>query len=661
MKSYWIWNYGDYEIYHTNLVNSRRDDYGMAQPPFWKMGNIEQNVCFCAEIDVKADGYFMLHLNGEGYIIVDGVQHKPYTKYEIKKGLHKLVIRVFNMTGLPAAFVESDVMATNGAWYSISPTVFAADESVEKYNKINVGFCECYDSSDKNPEMFMFQYERLQPVSKNKYNNGVLFDFGKEIFGYLLLNNAKASDTVYVVYGETEEEATDAEKAVLSETVSGSEEYKLRQRAFRYIYIIGCPDIEAEADYEYLPLDYKGSFRCSDETVNKIWDTCVYTLHLNAREVLLDGIKRDRWCWGGDVYQASKFCNYVFFDKDIVRRSIIGLRGSGVPTEFINTITDYSLYWIIGLWEYFFTFGDIDFLKFIYDRAVSMMDFIKTREDENGLIIKKCQDWIFIDWSDIDKTGAVCAEQMLYIAANQAMVNICEVLGMDGTQYEKKTEELTRLVNEKYWDDEKGAFIDSFESGKRNVTRHANIFAILYDIATDRQRKSIVENVLFNDRITKITTPYFEGFELDVMGRVGSLDYIEDMLGSYWQGMLDLGATTIWEEYNPELSGIEHYAMYDRKYEKSLCHAWGAAPIYLLGKYYLGVYPTSVGYETFDVVPNKGRFEYITGTVPIKDGEVEVSFSNDKLEVMATKPGGTLVWNNNHYKLNPNEKLVFNL
>lgn len=42
--------------------------------------------------------------------------------------------------------------------------------------------------------------------------------------------------------------------------------------------------------------------------------------------------------------------------------------------------------------------------------------------------------------------------------------------------------------------------------------------------------------------------------------------------------------------------------MYGRKFGKSLCHAWGASPIYLLGKYYLGIKPTSAGYATYLVV-----------------------------------------------------------
>ena len=76
--------------------------------------------------------------------------------------------------------------------------------------------------------------------------------------------------------------------------------------------------------------------------------------------------------------------------------------------------------------------------------------------------------------------------------------------------------------------------------------------------------------MLENDEITKITTPYFEGFELDVMGKIGRFDYIENMIKTYWKGMLDLGATTVWEEYNPSLIGTQpvsytHLDVYKRQ------------------------------------------------------------------------------------------------
>lgn len=652
MNSYWIWNYGDFEIFHSNLVNSRRQEYGVDYPCFWNISTPDANVFFYGEVNTEQCGYVKLFLNGIGNIIVDGVRYNTDKKINITPGNHKMKISVMNLSGLPSAYIESDVCSTDGSWYT-----------VDSYgNKTHVGFDSQYDSPAKNPEDFIFSYKTIKPASKSFYSGGSLFDFGKEIFGYLYIDNAQPEDTLHVSYGESFDEAVDIKNSIIFEDISGKESYKLCQRAFRYIYIPEKTDISCEAELEYIPLKYKGSFRCNEQYVNDIWDMCAYTLHLNVREVFTEGIKRDRWLWSGDAYQSYKFNNYLFHDKEIVRRSIIGLRGKDPITQHINTITDYSLYWVISVWEYYQTYKDEEFLRFIYPKVVSMMDFIKTREDENGFLVGKYNDWVFIDWSDIDKTGAVSAEQMLYIEANKSAAKIAEILNKRNVEYLKKVKTLLHKVNEYFWDDEKGAYIDSFASGKRNVTRHANIFAVMYDITTDEQRKSITENVLLNEKITKITTPYFEGYELDVMGKLGFFEYIENMLRSYWKSMLDIGATTVWEEFDPCKSGAEHYQMYGAKYGKSLCHAWGAAPIYLLAKYYLGVNPIMPGYEKFEVAPHLGGFEFIEGNVPVGDGIVYIYLSKKEINVKSTVQGGTLILGNERYELDKNTefKMDFN-
>ena len=33
----WIWYYGDFEIYHTLQLHSRRQEYGADYPAFWSM------------------------------------------------------------------------------------------------------------------------------------------------------------------------------------------------------------------------------------------------------------------------------------------------------------------------------------------------------------------------------------------------------------------------------------------------------------------------------------------------------------------------------------------------------------------------------------------------------------------------------------------------
>ena len=334
MKSYWIWNYGDYEIFHSNRVNARRQEFGVDYPAFWKYYDVDRNVRFYAEIETEIDGNIKLFLNGKGYILVDEQRYGSETVIFLKKGKHTLQISVVNLTGLPAAYIESDVCSTNENWYTFENGV-----------KRKVGWEAHYDGPETNPEVFPFAYEKKCPVSIKKQDEGILYEFEKEIFGFLHINGVKEYENIHVSYGESLEEALDVENSILFEDVSGENSYKLRQRAFRYIYLTGTENPNVYAELEYLPIEYNGSFRCDDEDVNKIWDMCAYTLHLNMREVLTEAIKRDRWLWGGDAYQAFKFNNYLFFNKEIVRRSTIALRGKEPFDEHINTITDYSLYW----------------------------------------------------------------------------------------------------------------------------------------------------------------------------------------------------------------------------------------------------------------------------------------------------------------------------
>jgi len=106
--------------------------------------------------------------------------------------------------------------------------------------------------------------------------------------------------------------------------------------------------------------------------------------------------------------------------------------------------------------------------------------------------------------------------------------------------------------------------------------------------------------------------------------------------------MLKLGATSFWEQYDPTKKGAEHYAMYGREFGKSLCHAWGASPLYLLGKYYLGVKPLSPAYQTWVVEPNLGGLKWMEGKVPTPNGEIFVYASTSEVKVKSPVGTGTL-------------------
>lgn len=264
----------------------------------------------------------------------------------------------------------------------------------------------------------------------------------------------------------------------------------------------------------------------------------------------------------------------------------------------------------------------------------------------------------FIDWSDMDKEGAVCAEQMLYLQSLRSMSEVTKLLYGNDRGYADKAEQLKEKIQKFYWREEKGAYIDSYTSGRENVTRHANIFAVMFGIADAEQTRAIVSNVLLNDSVTQITTPYFKFFELDVLCSLGYLETATQRMEDYWGGMLLLGATTVWEQYDPAETGTEHYAMYGMKYGRSLCHAWGAGPVYLLGRYYLGVDPVTPGYKTFEVAPRLGGLKRISGAVPVNNGTVRIDYDGTTIRVLSDKEGGTLkIWGS-EYPIKKNEELV---
>ena len=139
--------------------------------------------------------------------------------------------------------------------------------------------------------------------------------------------------------------------------------------------------------------------------------------------------------------------------------------------------------------------------------------------------------------------------------------------------------------------------------------------------------------MLLNDDVYAITTPYMKFYELMALCEAGRFTQTEEYMKSYWGGMLELGATSFWEQYDPKKTGTEHYEMYSLKYGVSLCHAWGAGPLLLLGKYYLGVRPTAPGYQKFVVEPHLIGGNKISGQVPTPSGVISVEMTDKEVVV----------------------------
>lgn len=670
----WIWYPGDFEVWLGNIFNNRRTERGAMFPPFWKQDSHYVTVEFSKAFDVPEDETITIACEGQFNLMLDGkLQFGMPQTFVVPKGQHKLNLKVWNQATPPALYIDGKTIKTDSTWLATYEDKIWIDENgVAHGSGIYVPAAHWhFDSISTPPSSFQLKREELRPVCCHTLAaNKTLYDFGKETFGYLKVKNLKGS--LHIYYGESAEEAQDKEHCETLDVLTSDLEPQtsdLGSKAFRYVYIEaeeGTVYDEVLMDYEYAShdLSHSGSFRCSDEEINKIWEVGAYTMDLTTREFFMDGIKRDRWTWSGDAIQSYLMNYYLRFDTECVKRTIRQLRGKDPVTAHVNTIMDYTFYWFKSVLDYYQYTGDADFVREMWPRMVTLMDYVQSRTNSEGMAEGQSDDWIFVDWVDfpMHKRGTLCFEQILFCKALETMALCADVLGIK-TNYRSQSEELLHKINQTFWSDEEKAYYHAIEDGvmNRQITKFPNMFAIIYGMAYEEQRQEIMQRVMLNPKVDPITTPYMRFYELEALCIDGLQTQVLQEIRDYWGGMLREGATSFWEKYVPTEKGVQHLAMYGRPYGKSLCHAWGASPVYLLGKYYLGVQPTKPGYEEYEVRPALGDLEWMEGDVPTPQGMIHVYMDRKQIKIRATEGRGTLYYKDQQVDILPNQEVVLTL
>ncbi len=640
----WIWYPGDYEIWLHRTVSLRRIQRTNIFPPFYRLdthyGNIkfikQVNLSEPEEVFIKATCNFSVQQNWEFIPNKNG-------SFTLPKGNYKLSVNVVNYDSLPTVFIKGKTITSDSSWLVTCYNDKELPVAYSQFNDIN-----------HSPLHFPFQYEEINPVSVTKTEKGYLIDFGKETFGYLRFKQLKGEGFLDVYYGESKEEALSAAYAEIHDTVTvpkdSSASYTFRKsRGLRYVHVVPAGNVQISRYsllYEYLPVEMRGSFRCSNQKLNKIWNVAAYTLHLTTREFMFDGIKRDRWVWAGDARQSFLMNDYLFFDKEVNRRTLIALRGKDPMEIHLNHIPDYSMYWLISIYEHYLYTGDKELVAQLYPKMLTLMEFCTTRNYQNGFFKGSSGDNMFLDWADVDKSGELSAYQLLFAKSMEALSECAKIMNDTKTEekYQEMAADLKQRTQQTFWNDSLHALIHNIRDGQqvKNVTRYSNMFGVLFNYLTEAQKEAVKKYVLTNDSVQKITTPYMRFYELAALCELGEQKYVTNEILNYWGGMLDLGATTFWEVYNSSEKGVQHYAMYGHPFERSLCHAWGASPVFLLGKYYLGVQPTSAGYASYIVAPHLGGLQWIEGTVPTTNGDVAVYMNKKTIKIKTVQPHGIL-------------------
>lgn len=365
--------------------------------------------------------------------------------------------------------------------------------------------------------------------------------------------------------------------------------------AFRYLRVVSPAGAQPRLRAAYTPLCYRGAF-AADEELNRIWMSSAYTLRLCIDTFQIDGIKRDRLPWAGDLAISLLSNSYVFHEAEPIRRTLTVLGRDGLSLSQVNGMVDYSLWVVICHDLYQLYFGDLPFLRENYEAIHSILDDLIARaERHGGFLAAEGEESIFIDWLQMAKTTAL---QMLFHWALRSGAALARRMGDGGraSAYLVRASSLRDLLVKEVLDPSTGLFRSAIEDPASPPVRHANFLAILSGVADAGQGERIASSLLAED-LPPVGTPYMAALELLALHRTGHSTEALAKLRKIWGGMLRLGATTFFEGYRADYDEETMCVFYQRPFGASLCHAWSSAPAALLPILVFGAEPASDGFR----------------------------------------------------------------
>lgn len=401
-------------------------------------------------------------------------------------------------------------------------------------------------------------------------------------------------------------------------------------RAFRYIRL-EFTDSEIEFDWDnttyedyFYPMEQTGTFECSDERLNKMWDVSINTIKCCMHEIYVDCPHYEQQQYGMDSAIETQCTYRITSDVRMQRKCITdiahsqlpdGMLQANFPSVGVQVIPTFSMFWVFMLREYLRHTGDTSFVK----RFMGTMDKIFEGFDqvltEEGLF-GRTPYWHFTDWvpgwyigiPNGGQDDQVTVASLIYATALNDAAEICTALGRNlrAQEYKARAVEMNNAVNKYCYDSDAGMYYDTVKC--KEFSEHTALWAVLSGAVEGKAAKELI------DRIMSIDIPRcsfsMNYYMFRALEKAEKYDYAPRLMAG-WQKMLDLHCTT-WCE-NPDSP-------------RSECHGWSSAPIYEFTEMMLGVYPEKDGFKSIRIKPTFNGAEWARGTVPTPYGTVAVSW-----------------------------------
>lgn len=372
----------------------------------------------------------------------------------------------------------------------------------------------------------------------------LILDFGKEMHGGIRIitsRGSKVEDLVRVRFGESLSEACSelGERGSCNDHAARDFPVKLMplsdvtfgQSGFRFVRIdfpkttkiyiqnIYCVNRILSKKAQYV---YKGK----DKRIKEIFTAAKRTVDLCASSGLVwDGVKRDRLVWIGDMHPEMLALTTLYGRMKEIENSLDFVKEQTILPAWMNGYPTYSMWWMIIICDYYkfnkckdYALKQIDYMK-------GLIKQVDDFSDEQG---NTKYPFNFVDWPSSGAKEAYDGTRAITIIAIKRAIEFLSEFGEDVTLAKKVLDKLLRLPI--------------------NGGNMKQIIALKYlalgQISDEEYGKLIAGGA-------KGLSTFMSYYILTAIASRDEAKAIE-IMKEYYGAMLDVGATTFWEDFDIE-------------------------------------------------------------------------------------------------------------
>lgn len=422
---------------------------------------------------------------------------------------------------------------------------------------------------------------------------------------------------------------------------SDNETYRpLWFRTFRYVQInikTGNKPLiikNIQSIFTAYPFKETATFKCNDTELSKIWEVGWRTLRLCSNETHYDCPYYEQLQYVGDTRIQCLVSAYVSGDYQLTKKAILtfdrsrfheGLTQSRYPSNDMQIIPPFSLYWTNMVHDYWLLQNDTAFIKPLLFGIESVLNWYEQRIDQKTGMLGYTPYWNFVDWPNewpwdnainiggVPKGGVEGGSSVLTLQYAYALNEAYELFKYFGKpaeseHYKQLAKRISKATIDLCWDNNRKLVADTPE--KNEFSQHANIMAIMSDATLPVDSKEFIDRVSKDESLIQATF-YYRFYLMRAMKKAGLAEKYVEMLEP-WRDMLKIGLTTFAEKPEPT---------------RSDCHAWSASPNYELLATVCGIEPAEAGFNSVKIEPHLGNLQWVEGSMPHSNGIIKVKFS----------------------------------